>query len=397
MIELHNKTAIWEVTAKASPKFNEYKQNIEGTYFEALHCSALYNKNKSIELTTAKTLLKKYTNAFRTNNKNTAKSKALSEKIIELKALSQDEILVQLSANTYQTIEQFYTSTLFKSLQGTVKELNQINVLNQIREEISAQTESVFTKEELVDVLSQYLKTSDTKKERIKDSFLNRAFAPVFGMVCSLALLGLFAISWEKSNLDNVTRYLNDDPYTQSKDYNLCMVAKDDIPNCSQYAKVLDTHSKSLINPRSRADEQLGDEKVDLLKAATNVFNQKIYDDVESCTAKNLPDIRTMTGKLFGEPTLLFRCQSKEIFKVKSITKDIIATQNNNKTIKDSATTTNYLNEEASSAKDKQEDKLYELLSQSEEKDINLDKISAYVVMILGSLLMIFTVFKQDE
>lgn len=339
MIELHNKQAIWEVTVtgtKSSGKENiegTYFENIEGTYFQAIKFSAIQNKNKTLDLTTAKALLKKYTNAFKQNNKNTAKSKALSEKITELKCINQDEVLVQLTPNTYQTLEQFYTSTLFKSLEGTVKELNQVTLLNQIKEEITFQNSRRMTTEEALEawekvkeadeVLKVLLKDKKTK-EINKESMGYKLGKSLFAFVCSVGLLYMVANALDIVMKDTVTRTINDDPYAHNNDYNLCMTTKDDVSNCSQYAIILAKHKEQLESPHTLTEEKTVNSKVELLKFATKEFNPKIYNDIESCTVKNLPDTRSMMGKFVDSPTLLFRCQSKEIFKIKSLLKSEI-------------------------------------------------------------------------
>ncbi len=404
MLELHNKKAIWEVTITGTTSSG--RENIDGTYFEAITYSAINNNNRIIELTNVKALLKRYTTAFRTNKKGTAKSKALSEKITDLKSYNQDEILVQLSAGTYQTLEQFYTSTLFKSLSTTIKELNQVTLLNQIKEEITFQNNRRMTPEEALEALAKFKEadeilkvlTKDNKTKEInKESMGYKLGKSLFAFVCSVGVLYMVTNALDITFRDSVTRYINDDPYAQNKDYNLCMVAKDDISNCSQYAQVLERHTQPLESPHTLIEQESLNSKIELLKLATEEFNPKIYSDIESCTAKNLPDTRSSVGKFVDAPTLLFRCQSKEIFKIKSIMKEIMAKHKFNRTAEGTTTKIKYMNEEASSTREEKADKLYSLLSQTEENENNIDKSSAFIAMLLGSLLMIFTVFKQVE
>jgi len=317
MIELHNKQAIWEVTVTGTTSSGT--ENIEGTYFQAIKLSAIKNKDKTIDLTTAKALLKKYTNAFKSNNKNTAKSKALSEKITELKSLNQDEILVQLTANTYQTLEQFYTSTLFKSLEGTVTELNQTKLLNQIKEELSKQAGQSLSKADVMAILKENEKNPGIKKE----SFGSKITKAVVGFGCSMIFLLIVACVINSQSKDLVTRYINDDPISNNDNYKLCMIEKNDISNCTQYSNLIQIHSRRLDNPDNRKQEQDVLNKIALLENGTKEFNPKIYNDIETCSAKNLPDIRDLTGRALGEPTLLFRCQSSEVMKIKSAKTDM--------------------------------------------------------------------------
>ena len=306
MIELHNKQAIWEVTVTGTTSTD--KENIEGTYFQAIKLSAIQNKDKTIDLTTAKALLKKYTTAFKENRKNTAKSKALSEKITELKSLNQDEILVQLTANTYQTLEQFYTSTLFKSLAATVKELNQVTLLNQIKSELSAKSASALTKDDVKELI-----LADRKHRKSESTGISAIKALCFVV---LAIAGIYQACIVHYSV--TVGYLNENPIAQEKDYKLCMAEKVDVGNCLQYTKIIEMNRLSPLGNTRVSDAETIVSKNSLLSLATKDFNPKIYKDIETCSAKNLPDYRDFFERLIGVPTLLTVCQSNEISMIKN-------------------------------------------------------------------------------
>lgn len=325
MNELHNKLAIWELTISVTDTTTT--TNLEGTYFQAIQTSAAKNKNKVIELTTAKALMKKYTNAFKENNKNTAKSKALSEKITELKGLNQDEVLVQLTANSYQTLEQFYTSTLFKSLEGTVKELNQVTLLNQIKGEIAAQSASALTKDDVIEIV---LADRKNRKSDVVGTTIGTAIVKA-GCIGVLA----FAAFYQACMIQYSTTvgYLNESPITQEKDYKLCMAEKNDVGNCLQYTNIIKINKYSPLGDTRAAEAKTIINKNELLSLATDEFNPKIYKDIETCSAKNLPDIRDSFQSLIGVPTLLTICQSNEISNIKGVTAKGIDTIQNRQLI----------------------------------------------------------------
>lgn len=316
MNELHNKQAIWELTISVSGTTTT--TNLEGTYFQAIQTSAAKNKNKVIELITAKALLKKYTNAFKENRKGTIKSKALADKITELKGVNQDEVLVQLTGNNYQTLDQFYTSTLFKSLEGTVTELNQTKLLNQIKGELAAQSASAITKDDVIEIV---LADRKHRKSQEVGNAIGAAIVKV-GCIGVLAFAALYQACMMQYS--TTVGYLNDNPLAQEKDYKLCMAEKNDVGNCIQYNNIIEINKYQPLGDTKAAEATTITSKNELLALATDAFNPKIYNDIETCSAKNLPDTRGLFERMIGVPTLLTICQSNEISKIKARIQKVI-------------------------------------------------------------------------
>lgn len=302
MIELHNKQAIWEVTVTGTTSSGT--ENIEGTYFKAIQFSASHNKDKTIDLTTATALLKKYTNAFKSNNKNTAKSKALSEKITELKGLNQDEILVQLTTNTYQTLEQFYTGKLFKSIQGTVIEVDQTKLLSQLKSELS--TVKSMTEQAMHEKQAEKIVGKNHRKLNIITAFL------------AGSLLTMLIKDFNTDSNNANTYAINDTSFYSDDNFSKCFKVKDDLPTCFQYASIINEHKSLMSDNKSYPNVNNSlDNKISALITSTETFNEKIYNDIESCNNKNLPDTRGLLEKFVDAPSLLTMCQSREILKIK--------------------------------------------------------------------------------
>ncbi|MBG5342927.1 hypothetical protein GHU64_06735 [Pseudomonas aeruginosa] len=165
-------------------------------------------------------------------------------------------------------------------------------------------------------MLKSIIQTQAKQKEQEKGIGYKIA-KQVITILGTSILLTILAFNADIYLNDMITRYINDDPISQNPNYKLCMAEKNDVPNCTQYVEVIGRHSHTLDIAETRQQKIDVMNKVRILQLATTTFNTKIYNDIETCSARNLPDTRSMTGRILGEPTLLFRCQSAEIMEIK--------------------------------------------------------------------------------
>lgn len=279
MIDNHDKQALWEIKYYVAGE--NLTTTVQGTYFEAFQKAIKLNKKKSVTLTTVKELTKTYSAALKASGNGTVKSLKLADNIAKLKAMSPDENIISVSPSTFYTLNDFYQCRLVKSALDSISETSEIYYLGEIKKEITEQYKKINS------FINNF---PETISKKTTETVFTAAMLILGCIVLMYALI--------------ITKVIASGGITNSKYYEACYKEKKNLTNCYQYADIIE----SFI---------YGQPGIDLEKH-TEKFNNEIYANIETCSTKNLPDIRNTFEKIAGKRSLLSFCQSEEILKIRS-------------------------------------------------------------------------------